>query len=94
MILFLHLIPASQVWLARWPGITPTEKTADWEEGLYQFFDPALWRRVPHHFRYLVLDSWTSIVMLVLNYSSPRLTYSELAEKTAVSLEDLNPTPK
>ena len=41
-----------QVWLARWPGIAPTEKTADWEEGLYQFFDPALWRRVPHHFRY------------------------------------------
>lgn len=29
-----------QVWLARWPGITPTEKNSDWEEGLYQYFDP------------------------------------------------------
>ena len=28
-----------QIWLARWPGITPTEKTPEWEEGLYQYFD-------------------------------------------------------
>ena len=27
------------MWLARWPGITPTEKTPEWEEGLYQYFD-------------------------------------------------------
>ena len=30
---------AQKVWLARWPGITPTEKTPEWEEGLYQYFD-------------------------------------------------------
>ena len=29
----------TKVWLARWPGITPTEKTPEWEEGLYQYFD-------------------------------------------------------
>ncbi|MCP4485318.1 MAG: hypothetical protein GY823_12260, partial [Flavobacteriaceae bacterium] len=42
-----------KVWLARWPGITPTEKTAEWEEGLYQYFDPRAWRRVPARFRLL-----------------------------------------
>jgi len=41
----------NQVWLARWPGITPTEKNSDWEEGLYQYFDPRLWRRIPATFR-------------------------------------------
>ena len=32
-------LSAQKVWLARWPGITPTEKTPEWEEGLYQYFD-------------------------------------------------------
>jgi len=60
----------NQVWLARWPGITPTEKTPEWEEGLYQYFDHRVWRRIPAHFR---------------------LHYSELAEKTNVTAEDVNP---
>jgi len=63
----------NQVWLARWPGITPTEKTTEWEEGLYQYFDHRVWRRIPAHFR---------------------LHYSELAEKTNVTAEDVNPTSR
>jgi len=63
----------NQIWLARWPGITPTEKTPEWEEGLYQYFDHRVWRRIPAHFR---------------------LHYSELAEKTIVTAEDVNPTSR
>ena len=42
-----------RVWLARWPGITPTEKTLEWEEGLYQYFEPQVWRRIPAQYRLL-----------------------------------------
>ena len=40
-----------KVWLARWPGVTPEKKTTDWEEGLYQYFDVKVWRRIPGWFR-------------------------------------------
>ena len=40
-----------QVWLARWPGVTPERKTGEWEEGLYQYFDVKVWKRIPGWFR-------------------------------------------
>jgi len=42
-----------QIWLARWPGLVPEKKSQefDWEEGLYQYFDVKLWKRVPGWFR-------------------------------------------
>jgi len=40
-----------QVWLARWPGVSPEKKTVEWEEGLYQYFDVKVWRRIPGWFR-------------------------------------------
>ena len=42
-----------QVWLARWPGLPPERKSPefDWEEGLYQYFDVKLWKRIPGWFR-------------------------------------------
>jgi len=40
-----------QVWLARWPGVMPEKKTVEWEEGLYQYFDVKVWRRIPGWFR-------------------------------------------
>ena len=39
------------VWLARWPGVNPDKKTVEWEEGLYQYFDVKVWRRIPGWFR-------------------------------------------
>jgi len=39
------------VWLARWPGVTPEKKTVEWEEGLYQYFDVKVWKRIPGWFR-------------------------------------------
>eukprot|EP00092_Neocalanus_flemingeri_P015033 GFUD01016237.1.p1 GENE.GFUD01016237.1~~GFUD01016237.1.p1 ORF type:complete len:568 (-),score=128.32 GFUD01016237.1:232-1935(-) len=53
-----------KVWLARWPGVTPEKKTADWEEGLYQYFDVKVWRRIPGWFRlnYVQLAEKTSIL--------------------------------
>ena len=49
-----------QVWLARWPGITPTEKNSDWEEGLYQYFDP----RCSKIFAILQLDFLVGICLV------------------------------
>ena len=42
-----------QVWLARWPGLVPERKSSelDWEEGLYQYFDVKVWKRIPGWFR-------------------------------------------
>ena len=42
-----------QVWLARWPGLAPERKSSecDWEEGLYQYFDVKVWKRIPGWFR-------------------------------------------
>ena len=42
-----------QVWLARWPGQAPERKSSefDWEEGLYQYFDVKVWKRIPGWFR-------------------------------------------
>ena len=40
-----------QVWLARWPGVSPDKKTVEWEEGLYQYFDVKVWKRIPGWFR-------------------------------------------
>jgi len=40
-----------RVWLARWPGVTPERKTKEWEEGLYQYFDVKVWKRIPGWFR-------------------------------------------
>ena len=37
--------------LARWPGVTPEKKTVEWEEGLYQYFDVKVWKRIPGWFR-------------------------------------------
>ena len=39
------------VWLARWPGVSPEKKTEDWEEGLYQYFDVKVWKKIPGWFR-------------------------------------------
>ena len=43
----------NQVWLARWPGLAPEKKSSelDWEEGLYQYFDVKVWKRIPGWFR-------------------------------------------
>ena len=40
-----------KIWIARWPGVTPENKTTEWEEGLYQYFEVKTWRRVPGWFR-------------------------------------------
>eukprot|EP00088_Acartia_fossae_P045184 TRINITY_DN4842_c0_g1_i10.p1 TRINITY_DN4842_c0_g1~~TRINITY_DN4842_c0_g1_i10.p1 ORF type:complete len:341 (-),score=77.97 TRINITY_DN4842_c0_g1_i10:679-1701(-) len=40
-----------RIWLARWPGVRPEEKTASFERGLYQYFDLANWKRIPGWFR-------------------------------------------
>ena len=40
-----------RVWLARWPGVSPEKKTEDWEEGLYQYFDVKVWKKIPGWFR-------------------------------------------
>ena len=40
-----------QVWLARWPGLVPEKKSPEWEEGLYQYFDVKVWKRIPGWFR-------------------------------------------
>ena len=42
-----------QVWLARWPGLAPERKSSEnnWEEGLYQYFDVKVWKRIPGWFR-------------------------------------------
>ena len=37
--------------MARWPGVMPEKKTVEWEEGLYQYFDVKVWRRIPGWFR-------------------------------------------
>jgi len=39
------------IWLARWPGVKPEEKTALYEKGLYQYFDVVTWKRIPGWFR-------------------------------------------
>lgn len=40
-----------RLWLARWPGVKPEEKTVLYEKGLYQYFDVATWKRIPGWFR-------------------------------------------
>jgi len=40
-----------RIWLARWPGVRPEEKTNTFEKGLYQYFDLASWKRIPGWFR-------------------------------------------
>jgi len=57
-----HMV--EKVWLARWPGVTPERKTTDWEEGLYQYFDVKVWRRIPGWFRlnYVQLAEKTGLV--------------------------------
>jgi len=40
-----------KIWLARWPGVKPEEKTASFEKGLYQYFDMVSWKRIPGWFR-------------------------------------------
>jgi len=40
-----------RIWLARWPGVRPEEKTAAFEKGLYQYFDMNTWKRIPGWFR-------------------------------------------
>ena len=44
-----HMV--DRVWLARWPGVSPEKKTEDWEEGLYQYFDVKVWKKIPGWFR-------------------------------------------
>ena len=46
-------VEVDQVWLARWPGLVPERKSSelDWEEGLYQYFDVKVWKRIPGWFR-------------------------------------------
>jgi len=39
------------IWLARWPGVRPEEKTSQYEKGLYQYFDVGTWRRIPGWFK-------------------------------------------
>jgi len=57
-----HMV--EKVWLARWPGVTPERKTTDWEEGLYQYFDVKVWRRIPGWFRlnYVQLAEKTDLI--------------------------------
>jgi len=40
-----------RIWLARWPGVRPEEKTTSFEKGLYQYFDMNTWKRIPGWFR-------------------------------------------
>lgn len=40
-----------RIWLARWPGVKPEEKTVSFEKGLYQYFDMVSWKRIPGWFR-------------------------------------------
>merc|ERR550519_1830936 len=39
------------IWLARWPGVRPEDKTSQYEKGLYQYFDVETWRRIPGWFK-------------------------------------------
>ena len=65
-----------QVWLARWPGLVPERKSSelDWEEGLYQYFDVKVWKRIPGWFRLhydkLGSNHVGSVVLVTLTFLS------------------------
>ena len=66
--LLLIVINNLLIRLARWPGVTPEKKTVEWEEGLYQYFDVKVWKRIPGWFR--LNYEQLGILKLVLNYLS------------------------
>lgn len=74
-----------QVWLARWPGVTPEKKNVEWEEGLYQYFDVKVWRRIPGWFRlnynqlgkHSISFNCSIVILIILRFAAERSGITE-----------------